>query len=463
MVGDDSSLSLFLIFFDTLDTEIIYDIGWRAADSWLYIVTPLLLTIAIWIRVSEEKYSLISGENSSMRKVWVAGITAGLAIGIYFGLAEITIRFFPALWNLTTQNSLTVLGDELERLMNALWEKDYKFSLSEIGDSLMAVFALGVYWLTHVALVAITFFLKIGHAVLLSFTLFWGAVAIPMSVTRGLKMLTAFRTMSIFVCIWPIVESFFSFMITNVFLETLKSPVLDVEKFKSLTMGKVMFYHMVFSTMQILLAASIIAAPILANSIAMGSGSALGVVGSFAAAGVASATKAFKMAEAGGAKGLSQAGNLASKGLAAANQNKLMGASVGSLASSAAKSAMGSLRSTPEAKPQGYGFASKPPTVNSSGGAGNSANKPSSASSSSPSNDGSENSAISTKSGGKSSSASKMMKSSLASSLQGADETKSEAKPPENDKPKTKKKKTAAEKRRGIFMGKAKSNKGTNS
>jgi hypothetical protein len=291
-----SGLSLFVIFTQGFDVSAIYEIGWIAAREWMAIASGVLLAIAISIRSLEEKVNLLSGGQGGYLKMVTNVLLIASAMGLYFLIASLVINLCNALYGVLDNSTVVDMGKKLDAVMLELRTKDHKFSWSEIGDSALSIFALLAYWLTHMILILVTVFMRIAHALLISWCLFWGAVALPMSVVTGLKMLNAFKTVTLFALLWPIVESFFMFAVAGSFSLLLDSTQLDVSQFKTWNMGVMVFFLSAFAIINLLLCACLIGAPFIAMGLANGTGNVSGMIGSFAGAAVASgmiAAKAF--------------------------------------------------------------------------------------------------------------------------------------------------------------------------
>jgi len=328
-VNDTSSLSLFVIFLDGFNVGEIYRLGWHAASQWMVFVTGIITALAIAIRSLEEHINLLSGGQSGYQKMVVNILVITVAIGMYFTLAAFVIDFFNAIYSVLDKGELVKLTEGLDKTLDKLWKKEHDFKFSEIGDSIISAFAYVGYKLTQMVLVTVTLSMRILHALLVCMCLFWGAVALPMSITTGLKMLTPLRNISILVLIWPILENLFMYLIGGVFTDMLNSS-LNVDNMDTWDMGLLVVFLTAYSVINILLIATLIATPYVAQGLANGSGNVSGMIGSFAGAGIAAGMLAAK-ALGGPAKAAGAAGGGALKSAA---QN---GPTVGGAIASAAK------------------------------------------------------------------------------------------------------------------------------
>lgn len=293
-MGDSGSLSLFIIFVEAFNASDIYDIGWMAARSWMIGISGVLIAIAIAIRSTEEHVNLLKGGQSGFIPMAINIMIIAFAIGLYFFIASLVIDLFNSIYSLLSSSPLVQLTTDLDNVWKKLLEKDYKFKISEIGDTIFSAFAFIAYWITHMILVLVTLAMRIAHALLTSFCLFWGAVALPMSITTGLKSLGAFKNIAMMVLIWPIVEGFFMYAIGGSFSTMLNSSALNVDSFTTWNMGTFVFYLSVFAIINLLLVAALISAPFVAQGLANNTGNVSGMIGSFAGAGIAAGVVAAK-------------------------------------------------------------------------------------------------------------------------------------------------------------------------
>ena len=162
--------------------------------------------------------------------------------------------------------------------------------------------------------------MRIAHAALVSFCLFWGAAALPMSITLGLKQLTAFKTMCIIALIWPIIEAFLMYLIAGAFAVMIDSSGMGIDAIETWSLGTLVFYMGAFSIINCILVATTLSAPFIAQGLANGTGNVTGMIGSFGAAGVTAGVIAGKsIAEKSNWLGDKAAGKTTELGKSAAN------------------------------------------------------------------------------------------------------------------------------------------------
>ncbi|MCG8313817.1 MAG: hypothetical protein MI976_11420 [Pseudomonadales bacterium] len=284
--GNDS-LDLLGLFVNNFDVNVIYELGWYAASQWTAVVSGVLIALSIAIRSFEEKVSLASGGQTNYLKFGTTTLLIAVAMGLYFSFAWMIINFFQSIYGLiNTSDSIKTMAMQLDSIMSSLLNKEYEFSWSDIYDSVYAAFATIAYAVTFCVLILSILAMRIAHAGLVSFCLFWGSVALPMSITTGLKQLSAFKTMCIIALIWPIIDAFLMYLIAGSFSVMIEESGMGMDNIETWSLGTLVFYLGAFSIINMILVATTISAPFIAQGLANGTGNVTGMIASFGAAGI---------------------------------------------------------------------------------------------------------------------------------------------------------------------------------
>jgi hypothetical protein len=299
MNADSSGLDLLGLFVNNFDVGVIYDLGWYAAKEWMAAISGIILAIAIAIRSFEEKITLASGGETDYQKFFTTTMLVAIAMGAYFVVAWMVINFFNSIYGMIdTSDSVQRMTQQLDGVISKLLAKEYEFSFSDVIDSAYAVFATVTYAITFCMLILAILLMRIAHALLVSYCIFWGAAVLPMSVTTGLKQLAPWRMLCILALTWPIVDALFMYLISGSFSVMLEKGGLNIDNVTSWSMGTLVFYMAAFSIINLILVATTLSAPFVAQGMANGTGNVTGMIGSFGAAAIAAGTIAGKgMAE----------------------------------------------------------------------------------------------------------------------------------------------------------------------
>ncbi len=351
---------MFSMLFDNFRVSDIYVIGWEAADQWMMLVAGVLVVIAIAIRSIEEQANLLSGGESGYLKMAVNVFMVMVALGMYFFIVDLILEFFETIYSALHNTPIAEMTQNMDKSISELWAKEYEFEWSDITSTVLALFGLIMFWLTYMILVFIGLCMNLAHAILTISIAFFGCVFLPMSITIGLKQLSAIKTVAILVLIWPITEFLFMYLIGGSFNLMFERSEFSIKDLDHVTMGRMVTYFVVFSIINLILAAATIAAPFFAYGLASGNGNVMGMVKSFAAAGIGAgviAARATLPASLTNKAAAASAVKSGAKGLASAAMGL---AGMGAAAAASSPSSMGSKPSGWFGQPSSGGSSSGP-------------------------------------------------------------------------------------------------------
>jgi len=285
-----SSLSGFLKLF--FDLSPIFKVEHTLAVMIGASVTPTLLLIAIYLRVSETAIdALVSGGkwgrmlkdillySAVLGSYWeITAYVINLVNPIYAwfdgkGSIDLVMRTFSALKATNSKNL------DVGSAMTAM-----------LGGSLYVVVTGFLYYISLAVLSFIALFLAIAHAVLFGLALCWGLIAIPISISENLRILRGWAYLTGLVIAWPIVQGLLTAMFTALFLHA-ATQMQSADANAIFQLGDL---QLLFSILHLLMSAVLVAAPFVANALVTNAPSAAAAVtpfvGAAIAAGVATAT-----------------------------------------------------------------------------------------------------------------------------------------------------------------------------
>ncbi len=284
------SLSGFLkLLFDLSPIfKVEHDLATMIAAS----VTPVLLIVAIYIRVMETQVdALVSGGKwgRALKDIvlWTVVLGSYFAIGNYLiDLANPIYAWFDGKGSI----------DLVMKTFSALKAANSKNL--DVGSAMTAVLGGSLYvlvtgFLYYISLAVVSFvsvFLAIAHAILFGLALCWGLIAIPISISERLRILRGWAYLTGLVIAWPIVQGLLTAMFTGLFLNAaaqMQSPQANV----IFALGDL---QLLFAILHLVFTAVLVAAPFVANALVANSPSMAAAVtpfvGAAIAAGVATAT-----------------------------------------------------------------------------------------------------------------------------------------------------------------------------
>lgn len=352
------SLDLLRFFTENFSISTIYDVGWNAAYQWMALTSGVILVLAMMIRSAQE---LLAGSKSDWYSATKEFLLYAAAISLLFFLVDLFVDFFNAIYGaLTASEAMNRLSNSLNTV-SEYWERaEFEFSLTDFVNTVYGIGGFFIFLLSFMVLVFVTFALRIAHAILVTLAVFWAAVAIPMAPVNGLKSLSSLKVITLTAFIWPILDAFFMYLVASVFATGMEK-AFDAQGGDTVTSSMLLFVLVVYSIINIFMAAASMAAPFVAQGLANGTGNVTGMIASFGAAGIAAGgvagawasqkfNKGGAAAGAGIAKGANAAGGALNQkfGLSTpSNRNSIM-PKVGSLREGGMSSG-----STPVSSPRG--------------------------------------------------------------------------------------------------------------
>src|SRR5690554_10000 len=277
-------------FITNFDVKVIYEAGWKAAQAWTTVVSGSILALAIIIRTIQEQ---LAGAKGDFLKAFQDFIFYAFLTSIFFFFVYLIIEFFNAIYGtLNASSAVSQMGKSLNKVFEYWSKTKFEFSLTDLANGFYGGFAFAVFILTYMVLVFVVFAMRIAHAILVSSTAFWAAVAIPMATVNGLKSLQSLKTLVLVAFLWPIFDAFFMYLVSTVFTTGLER-AFDTGA-DTVTAGQMVFVLFVYSIINLFMVAACMAAPFVAQGIANGTGNITGLLGSFGAAGIAAGAIAAK-------------------------------------------------------------------------------------------------------------------------------------------------------------------------
>jgi len=208
-------------FLELFGPEPIYQAGLTIA-LWVFsTATPVLLIMAIAIRVLETQIDLLAGQGRftvAVRDFFIYGF----AISVYFGLMNLIASFMNPFYHwIDSFGSLKAVAGEMATLSETIKQQNGNESalnqLTSIAVSPSVWIVQLVCYVTYILLSALTAFLRIAHAIGYSLAVIYGLIALPLSITTSLRLLRGWGLFMGFLLLWPIVEGICVGLFSQVF------------------------------------------------------------------------------------------------------------------------------------------------------------------------------------------------------------------------------------------------------
>jgi len=306
----------------SLDPQPIYDASAAAARYVATTFTPALIIIAVYVRTLETQLDALAGDGRWTQALRDIALW-GTVLALYFGLATLLAGFMNAAYRSLDQiGSLHLITDQLAQLVGQAAVKQNDISgLGSLLDNLAANLVKAVmflfYYLTLLVLAFLAAFLKVAHAIGYSVAFLWGLIAIPLCITRGLRLLRPWGHFFGTILLWPVVQALMLALFAPVFQHAATALVSDPSVSAADTGGGI---YMLYSILNLIVSAILVAAPFVAHAL-VANGAVGGFVTPFTAAAVAAGAGLARRVERSSGAAAFVTGNRFSSGTAPGGAN----------------------------------------------------------------------------------------------------------------------------------------------
>ncbi len=280
----DGMLDLLNSFISSFSPSYIYDGAYFVATRYMAAVSGTLLVVAVFIRMMNASIDSLDGAGR------YAGVIKSLLIwgsvlGMYFTLADLVTDFFNVLYDWSRQNGsvgqtmkqLGFLLEDLDRMRQERGQDMGMFeSITDFINNIPRGMAFLVFFLTFVLVVFVELFLQLAQAIGYAVALIFGTIAIPLAVSQKLSVLSGWAKFTAAILVWPVIEALLMFLLLGLSGQM----GADIQNFSATNAGAAGIY-LLFAIMNLIMAASIIAAPFIAMTLVNNSGSITGLVSPF--------------------------------------------------------------------------------------------------------------------------------------------------------------------------------------
>jgi hypothetical protein len=296
-----------------LDPQPIYEASRDVGQFVFTFITPVLLTIAVAIRVMTTQLDVTESGGK-----WTHAIRDflvwGTVLSVYFGLASLIADFMNSVYAMIARvGSLELVTDQVERLVEAFGQRaeTQGGSLLDFVSSPGLLVSALIYGVSLTLVVFIGAVLKIAHAIGYSFAFAYGLVAIPLSLTSHLKLLRGWALLVGGLLLWPVVEGIMLGLFAPVFQNAATALLAGLTPSVLLDQTGM---QLLFSVLNLIIAAIMVGSAFVAASLVANHTVIAGLVVPFLTAGVTAAVgsvSALRRAPATFARAVTAAGGTA--------------------------------------------------------------------------------------------------------------------------------------------------------
>lgn len=278
------------LLIELMEPTPIFEIAGQVARVVFSTITPVLLIVAIYIRVMETQLDQLAGNGR-----WAAALRDfllwGTVLGLYFGIGSLIIAFMNEVYALVAKmGSLDMVTQQMERIIGQFQAKaaeqdswtDY---ITDVAGAPYQLAATLVYYFSLIIVTFLAIFLRVAHAIGFGFAFIYGLIAIPLSITSNLKLLRGWAWLVGLVLMWPVAEGLCLALFAPLFEQAARALVDSPDINAAWGAGHA---RMLFTVLNLVVAAIMVAAPFVAGALISNSSAAMALLAPF----VASATTA---------------------------------------------------------------------------------------------------------------------------------------------------------------------------
>ncbi|ALP54964.1 hypothetical protein Tel_17055 (plasmid) [Candidatus Tenderia electrophaga] len=260
-------------------------------------ITPVLVVIAMWVRLTETQLDSFAGQSRYAAAVrdflWYGFLlSAYMAIG-----AMISYAFNNFYGLLNEKGSFEVVFTQMQTFIEQINQMDK--ADQGLGSSALSLvtapttgIAYFVYYLSLIVVVFLLVVMRLALAVGYGLVFVWGLVVIPLSMTSKFKMLRGWGIFAAGVLLWPIIEAILIWFFSPVLSGAAQNLISgDASSFMVEKAG----VYLLYTVLNFLIAAIIIAAPLIAGLMAANNSAMSSLVMPFAGAAMAASATTLKV------------------------------------------------------------------------------------------------------------------------------------------------------------------------
>lgn len=248
----------------------------RAADPIAHVlvttITPSLFLIALYTRLLETQSEAIMGVGRFSQALKDIAVWGTLLVA-YFEVGQLVAHYLNALYAAMAHiGSLREVAQRMAALLrtashgpSGVWG-----TIKEVNALPLRIASVLLYYATLVMATFLEALLRISQAIGYEVAFLYGLIAIPLALSRTLSLLRGFAKLMGFFVLWPIVQG----LLLAVFSPIFTRAVGDLQKILGPSDYMIVYAHMLFTILNLILCAVLLAAPYIAASLVENAGSA---------------------------------------------------------------------------------------------------------------------------------------------------------------------------------------------
>jgi hypothetical protein len=280
-------------FANNFDVSNIFTAAGDLANVVAMYLSPTLLMLAIYSRILGDSLDTFTTNGAG---VWSRAVRDfvvwGVVLGSYFAIGSLVANFANVIYHwCDCVGGLSLLAHDMGEVAKFIEAKlqNEKTSGTLVG-TLVKGYVTGGGTLTfitgicyYVSLLIVSFLviaLKIAHALAFGLAFIWGLIAIPVSVSKGIKLLRGWALFMGFALVWPLIQALLVALIRPSFIKALNKIMTE----NSNVGVDMISSDLTMTVLNLVFAATVVAAPYVASSLVANMPAAAGMVTPFISA-----------------------------------------------------------------------------------------------------------------------------------------------------------------------------------
>lgn len=255
-----------------LSPRVVENLARPAAHTLVTTISPTLLLIGLYVRLLEAQASAVIGLgrfSQALRDI----LLWGTVLVAYFAAGALVTGYLNALYAVMARiGSLHTVALQMTVLLQTAAQRPHGVlaDVEDVNTLPLQIATVFIYYMTLVLTALLEALLRIAETIGFEFAFLYGLIAIPLALSSTFSLLRGWARLMGFFLLWPVVESLLLAVFAPVFTQAVASlkPLLGPSDYM------IIYAHMLFSVLNLIICAVLIAAPYITSALIDNAGGA---------------------------------------------------------------------------------------------------------------------------------------------------------------------------------------------
>ncbi|MHB1566385.1 MAG: hypothetical protein ACYCXG_06670 [Acidiferrobacter sp.] len=267
-----NSASLVADLMNALSPGVVENLAQPVAHTLVTTISPTLLLIGLYVRLLEAQASTVMGVgrfSQALRDIFVWGTV----LVVYFAAGGLVTGYLNALYALMARiGSLHTVARQMAALLTTAAQRPHGVlaDVEDVNTLPLQIATVFIYYLTLVLTALLESLLRIAETIGFEFAFLYGLIAIPLALSSTFSLLRGWARLMGFFILWPVVES----LLLAVFAPVFTQAVASLQQYLGPSDYMIVYAHMLFSILNLIICAVLIAAPYITGALVENAGGA---------------------------------------------------------------------------------------------------------------------------------------------------------------------------------------------